>query len=243
MAGSRITAPDIKIKIAGKEISDHNISHVECMSDLNQPCMAEITLANFGQGGGGGGGGGIMGALMGLLDLVGGAVESKRFSATDKGGADVEIEMGIIGEGTKPVFKGSLSGFVPAFDTHTPVNVNIRAMNALHPLSRERKTRTFVNRKEQDIISEIVSENKLSAKFGKEPPNLMHEHLHQNNMTDLEFLRVRASRTGRNLWVDIDNKTLYFVKYEKDQGPVANLNYTLERSPGIKVATIKEIHG
>src|SRR5262249_13898453 len=75
---------------------------------------------------------------------------------------------------------------------------------------------------------QIASKNGLSPNFGKEQPTLMHEHLHQWNQTDLEFLRLRASRTARNLWVDLDNKTLYYVKYDKDQSPVATLTYTLE---------------
>lgn len=224
---SRITSAEIKIKVDGKEISPHHITSVEVHSDLNQPDMADICLANFGDSGGGGGGGGG-GLLSALMDSVGSSVESTRFSTQFRLGADLEILMGLEGESPELVFKGQVSGNVPSFDTHLPVTVNVRGMNALHKLARERRTRTYVNQKDQDIVSKIATENGLSPNFGKNPPTLMHEHLHQWNQTDLEFLRLRASKTARNLWVDLDNKTLYYVKYEKDQGPVAELSYTEE---------------
>lgn len=227
MAG-RITSAEIKIKVKGKEINPSHITSVEVHSDLNQPDMCDICLSNFGDSGGGGGGGGGGGLLDGILDQVSSSPAATRFSVECKPGDDLEVMMGLEGESPKRVFLGKVTGNVPSFDTHLPVTVNIRGMNDLHKLARERKTRTYTNQKDQDIVSKIASENGLSAKFGKEPPTLQHEHLHQWNMTDLEFLRLRASRTARNLWVDLDNKTLYYVKYEKDQGPVATLTYTEE---------------
>ena len=228
---NRITAANIKIKVAGKDVDPNHITSVEVHSDLNQPDMADICLSNFGDAGGGGGGaggGGLAGMLSGLFDRVGSGVAASRFSASFRLGDDLEVLMGLEGEAPQLVCKGLVSGSLPGFDTHLPVTVNVRGLNNLHKLSRTRKTRTFVNQKDQDIISKIASENGLSAKFGKFPPTLMHEHPHQWNQTDLEFLRLRASRTARNLWVDLDNSTLYYVKYEKDQGPVAELNYTEE---------------
>jgi phage protein D len=227
MAG-RITSAEIKVKVKGKDIDPNHIASVEVHSDLNQPDMVDICLSNFGQGDGGGGGGGAGGFLGGILDMVGGSVASKRFSVEFKPGDDLEVMMGLEGESPERVFLGKVSGTIPSFDTHLPATVSTRGMNDLHKLARERKTRTFVNQKDQDIVSKIAQENGLTVNFGKEKPTLLHEHLHQWNMTDLEFLRLRASRTARNLWVDLDNKTLYYVKYEKDQSPVATLTYTEE---------------
>jgi phage protein D len=227
MAG-RITSAEIKIKVDGQEISPNHITSVEVHSDLNQPDMADICLSNFGDGSGGGGGGGLGDALGGILDSIGSSVEASRFSTKFRPGAELEVMMGLEGETPKRVFLGKVNGTVPSFDTHLPVTVNVRGMNDLHKLARERKTRTYTNQKDQEIVSKIASENGLSAKFGKSPPTLLHEHLHQWNVTDLEFLRLRASRTARHLWVDLDNKTLYYVKYEKDQSPVASLSYTEE---------------
>jgi phage protein D len=229
MAG-RITSAEIKVKVDGQEVSPNHITSVEVHSDLNQPDMVDICLSNFGDGGGdsGGGGGGLGGILGGIFDSIGANVEASRFSAKFRPGADLEVMMGLEGESPQRVFLGKVGGTTPSFDTHLPATVNVHGMNDLHKLTRERKTRTYTNQKDQDIVSKIASENGLSPKFGKTPPTLLHEHLHQWNMTDLEFLRLRASRTARNLWVDLDNKTLYYVKYEKDQSPVASLSYTEE---------------
>lgn len=230
MAG-RITSAEIKIKVKGQDINPSHITSVEVKSDLNNPDMVKVCLANFGDSGGGGGGGaggGGGGLFAGILDKVGETLSRTRFSVMYKPGDDLEVLMGLEGETPKRVFLGKVIGSLPSFDTQLPVTVELFGMNDLHKLSRERKSRTFTNQKDQDIVSKIASENGLSVKFGKEPPTLQHEHLHQWNESDLEFLRLRAARTARNLWVDLDNKTLYYVKYEKDQSPVVTLTYTEE---------------
>jgi phage protein D len=205
---NRQTAPDIQINVDGKAIKNDLITSVTVESHLNQPDMAVVCLSNLPKG-----------PIQGTA----------RFSSTIRAGADLEIKMGQK-EGTplKRVFLGKSSGGNPEFDEQKAMSNETLGMNALHPLSRERKTRTFTNQTVQQIVSKILQENSLSPNFGKEPPTLLHEHLHQWNMTDLEFLRLLGSRNARNLWVDLDNKTCFFVKYEKDSSPVAKLAFGQE---------------
>ena len=188
------------------------------------------TRRGDGDGGGGGGGGGLGGILAGLLDFVSGNPEGERFSVKPKGGAELVVKMKQEGDAEEIVFQGQLTGFFPSFDTHLPVTVHIRGMNKMHKLTRERRTRTFVNQTEQQIVSKIIQDNGLTPDFGREPPTLFHEHLHQPNMTDLEFLRQRAARTCRECYVEKD--TFYFRKRQKDDGPVAELSYTNEGVDG-----------
>jgi hypothetical protein len=180
--------------------------------------------------GGGGGGGGVMGFLSGLLDFVSGNPEGQRFSVTPKGGAELVVKMKQEGDSEEIVFQGQLTGFFPSFDTHLPVTVHIRGMNKMHKLTRERRTRTFVNQTEQQIVSKIIQDNGLTPDFGREPPTLFHEHLHQPNQTDLKFLHQRTTRTYRECYVEKD--TFYFRKRQKDDGPVAELTYTTEGVDG-----------
>jgi phage protein D len=205
---NRNTAPDIEVKVDGTVVRDDLIASVNVQSNLNQPDMVTVCLSNLPKG-----------PIQG----------SQRFSATFRAGADMEVKMGQK-EGTplKRVFLGKTIGGDPEFDEQKAVFNYTMGMNDLHKLSRERKTRTFTNQTVQQIVSKIIQENGLAANFGKETPTLMHEHLHQWNMTDLEFLRLIGSRTARNIWVDLDNKTCFFVKYEKDKSPVAQLVFNLE---------------
>lgn len=231
---TRISFGDPKITIGGEEIDRKHIASFEVMKDIDQPDHASIILANFGQdsggGGDGGGGGGLFGFLMGFLEMINPNVTGDRFSVKPKGGADLIVKMKQEGDAEETVFEGQVTGFHPSFDTHLPVTVHIRGMNKMHKFTRERRTRTFVNQTEQQIVSKIIQDNGLTADFGREPPTLLHEHLHQPNCTDLEFLRLRAARTCRECYVEKD--TFYFRKRQKDDGPVAELKYGNEGTGG-----------
>ena len=156
------------------------------------------------------------------IALFGEDVAVQSFSAKPKGGADLVVKMKQEGDSEETVFEGQLTGFFPSFDTHLPVTVHIRGMNKMHKFTRERRTRTFVNQTEQQIVSKIIQDNGLTPDFGREPPTLFHEHLHQPNMTDLEFLRLRAARTCRECYVE--KNTFYFRKRQKDDGPVVEVS-------------------
>ncbi|HNF97499.1 MAG TPA: contractile injection system protein, VgrG/Pvc8 family [Pseudomonadota bacterium] len=192
-----------KVTVGGKEIDLSDISSLVVKKDLDQPDYVQISLSNLG-------------------DTSGGS----KFSAILKPGTDLVVKIKVEGEGEQELFKGFVHGDDPTYDAHSPVSTDLQGMNAMHKLTRGRKTRTFTNQTDQQIIQKVVSEAGLSVNFGREPPALRHEHLHQNNMTDLEFIRMRAARTGRVIFCE--DKTLYYTKREKDQGPVAKLDYNTQ---------------
>lgn len=225
--GNRISFGDPKVTIDGQEIDRKNIASFEVLKDIDQPDFASIVLSNFGESQTSSGGGSFLDSL---FELISGNVEGQRFSAKPKGGAELVVKMKQEGDQEETVFEGQLTGFFPSFDTHLPVTVHVRGMNKMHKFTRERRTRTFVNQTEQQIVSKIIQDNGLTPDFGREPPTLFHEHLHQPNMTDLEFLRLRAARTCRECYVE--KNTFYFRKRQKDEGPVAELTYTNEGVDG-----------
>ncbi len=198
-----ITYGNPKVSINGTEIKD-GLEQFEVSADLDKPDVAEIRLTN----------------------------EGSENSVKYKPGDEVAIKMGLGGEEPNTVFKGKILGINPVFDTHHPHSVTIRAINDLHKLARERKTRTYVKQTEKQIIEKIAQEHHLEVDFGKEPPTLMHEHVHQNNKSDLEFIRTRASRSGREVFVQ--DKKLYFRQPEKDKSPVAELTYQVEGKEGME---------
>lgn len=210
---TRIKVSEPMVTVGGEKLDRHQIASLEVMKDIDYPDMASINLSNFGQDGSGG----IIGP---------GSPSSKRFSAQFKPGVDLKVQVKVEGEGVHDIFEGQVTGFQPKFDTHLPATTHVRGMNALHKLTRERKTRTWLNRSEKQIIEEIAGDNGLSVEFGRKPPTLQHEHLYQNNMTDLEFLRMRAARTAREVYCE--GKKLLFRTRQKDEGPVSKLSWTEE---------------
>lgn len=198
-----ITAGRPEITIGGKKI-ERGIERIEVQADLDKPDMAELRLDA--------------------------AVDDENTSF--KPGDEVLVKMGLEMDGSEQdtIFKGKVTGVSPVFDTHSPPAVTIRAMNDLHKLARERKTRTYTDQTEKQIIEKIAGEHGLTADFGSKPPTMQHKHVHQNNQTDLEFIRVRAARIGREVFVQ--DKKLYYREREKDKGPVAKLEFRSENRGG-----------
>src|SRR4051812_23503219 len=95
-------------------------------ADLDQPDMAAITLSNMG----------------------------KRWSEQIQEGSDIEVKLGLTKEAAT-VFKGEVTGIEPIYDTKAPQRVIVRALNALHRLSRGKKSVAYLNSSDKDIVDKI----------------------------------------------------------------------------------------
>jgi phage protein D len=116
-------------------------------------------------------------------------------------GQQVTIE---VGDNNTKIFSGDIVGLEPAYKANGENTVTVRAFNKLHKLLRGRKSKTFVDRSDSDIVGEIARPHQLVPKCG-DAANIVHKHVYQHNQTDLEFLRVRAARLGFDVWVEGDN--------------------------------------
>ena len=105
------------------------------------------------------------------------------------------------------LFKGEVVGIEPVFDAGGRSKAAIRAFDRLHRLARDRKTRTFENKTDSEIVAIIAGEHGLVAAPSGAPP-VSHEHVFQHNQTDLEFLRGRAAPLDFDVWVE--DATLFF---------------------------------
>jgi phage protein D len=113
-----------------------------------------------------------------------------------------------IAAGSSTLFEGDIIGIEPLFDHELPSRVTVRALNRMHRLARGRKSCSFVQKTDQQIVSDICQKAGLQAKFGDAPPGDPHDQLYQHNQTDLEFIRQRASRLDFEVWVQ--GTELYF---------------------------------
>jgi phage protein D/phage baseplate assembly protein gpV len=143
-------------------------------------------------------------------------------SDTFKVGKSVEIaietdeipdEPGAIKE---TVLKGEITGFEPRFTSEGRPELIVRGYEKSHRLLRGKKTRTFLNSKDSDIVGKVASGAGLSGGTVDDTQEV-HDYVIQDNKTDWEFLLARARRVG--CWVYVRDGKLYFTRKPGGQGP------------------------
>lgn len=111
-------------------------------------------------------------------------------------GTEVEIKVG-----TTPasVFKGEIVGLEPVYKGGEKARILIRAMNKFHKLLRKRKSVTFTDKTDEQILKQVAGDASLSLEW-KHEKSITYKHVYQHNQTDMEFLRTRAARMGCHVW-------------------------------------------
>jgi phage protein D len=126
-------------------------------------------------------------------------------------GAAVEIK---VGDSAVSVFKGEIVGLEPVYKGGEKAKILIRAMNKFHLLLRKRKSVTFTDKTDEQILKQVVSGSGLSLDW-KHDKSITYKHVYQHNQTDMEFLRARAARMGCHVWCVGDK---IFVQQPQLQG-------------------------
>jgi phage protein D len=111
-------------------------------------------------------------------------------------GAAVEIKIG--DKGTK-IFQGEIVALEPTYKGGEKTKMLIRAMNKMHRLLRKRKSITFTDKTDKDILNAVCGDAGLSLDWSHDK-SITYKHVYQHNQTDLEFLRTRAARMGCHVW-------------------------------------------
>lgn len=135
-----------------------------------------------------------------------------------KVGDAIEIN---VGKPATSVFKGEVVGLEPVYKGGEKTIITIRAMNKLHRLLRKRKSITFTDKTDQQILNQVVGDASLTLEW-KHETSITYKHVYQHNQTDLEFLRTRAARMGCHVWC-VDT-TVYCKQPDLQSGPIATLN-------------------
>jgi len=138
--------------------------------------------------------------------------------STKEIGATIEVQ---VGNAKTSVFKGEIVGLEPVYKGGEKTIILIRAMNKLHRLLRKRKSMTFTDKTDQQILDQVVKGGDLTLEW-KHETSIQYKHVYQHNQTDMEFLRARAARMGCHVWC-VDSKV--FVKQpDLQSAEVATLN-------------------
>lgn len=108
-------------------------------------------------------------------------------------------------EESGPIFAGRISGLEANFPSGRPPEFLVLAEDRFQDLRMERRTRTFEDMTDADVIRQVASHHGLTAQVDVDGPT--HRLLAQLNQSDLAFLRERAAARDAELW--LDNRTLY----------------------------------
>ena len=119
-------------------------------------------------------------------------------------GKAFSVEFGPPGS-TSPVFAGRITGLEAPYPPHRPPELAVLAEDRFQDLRMERRTRSFENQTDADVIRLIASQHGLTAQVDVDGPS--YSVLVQLNQSDLAFLRERTAAIDAQLW--LDNRTLY----------------------------------
>jgi phage protein D len=194
-------APQVTVKVAGKEVKGENLISMLVESDMYQPCMAAVVLSN----------------------------QNDIYMAGLKVGGELEIN---VGDGETVIFKGEVSQIEGAWKGGEPTRVLVRGMNKMYKLKAFRKSLTFTDKTDQQILSQVVKDAELTLEW-KHEKSITYKHVYQHNLSALEFVRMRAARMGCHVWCE-DSKL--FVK-EPDFSTTSGVKLSCDTSGNMRSFT------
>jgi uncharacterized protein len=137
-------------------------------------------------------------------------------------GNSVEIKMGWAGASNMTsLIAGEITALEPDFLTSGLPVLKVRGYDRRHRLQRGRKTRTFLQKKDSDVASQIGGEAGLSVRATDSGVSL--DYVLQANQTDWEFLCERARLIHYE--VVVSDKTLLFRPVGNNQTEILTLDW------------------
>jgi phage protein D len=131
----------------------------------------------------------------------------------------VEIRMGEEDKLTS-LITGEITALEPEFVTSRLPLLYVRGYDRRHRLQRGRKTRSFVQKKDSDIVDQVGREAGLKVEMADSGSML--DYVLQANQTDWEFLCERARLTRCE--VVVNDKTLSFRPVANDKSEILTLD-------------------
>ena len=116
---------------------------------------------------------------------------------------------------------GEITAAEPDYPYGQSPVLTVRGYDRAHRLHRGKKTRTFLQMTDSDIITKIAREYSLRPDV--DSTTEVNEYILQNNQTDFEFVTERARRIGFNFL--IDDRALVFKKPSSIPSESVELEY------------------
>jgi phage protein D len=135
-------------------------------------------------------------------------------------GNKIEIQCGYRGK-LSTLLSGEITALKVDYGNDQPAVIRLQGFDRLHRLRRGRKTRAFNEIKDSQIAERIAGELGLTAEV--QDSGVVHAYLLQNNLSDIDFLLMRARRIRYEVLV-IGNK-LVFREAKNGLGESLSLEY------------------
>lgn len=143
-------------------------------------------------------------------------IDSDQFKPSN----EIKIKMGY-GSTLDTLIVGEITFLSPEYSDNGAVVLRVGGYDRLYRLGFGRKSRSFRNMTDSDIVSQIAQDWRLTPQV--DPTEVTHDYLLQNNQTDREFLAERARRLRYEL--RLEDRTLYFQKAKEDGSVGVTLIY------------------
>jgi uncharacterized protein len=114
----------------------------------------------------------------------------------------------------KLLFSGDISGIEPQYKANGESTVTIRAFCPLHKKLQGRSSETYQDKTDQQILDAVLGG--IEFKGPDEKP--VHKHVYRDNMSLLDFARLRASRIGCYIWNENGKVCVKKPELDKDSG-------------------------
>src|SRR5262249_4167243 len=115
------------------------------------------------------------------------------------------------------LFDGEITNVEPQFNRDGRAGLVFRGYDKSHRRHRGRKSRTFTNSTDSDVVTTIAGEAKLTPEVATTSTKF--DYLLQTNQTDMEYLTERARRIG--YWAFASKGKLYFKPPSFNLGDVS----------------------
>lgn len=102
--------------------------------------------------------------------------------------------------GRTPIFDGLIVSIDGGFEAGGPPTVGVRAEDRLTALRGTRRTRTFTDLADAEVVRRIAAEHGLTARVTVAGP--AYPTIAQLDETDFDFLRGRLARLDAEMWVE-----------------------------------------
>lgn len=126
--------------------------------------------------------------------------------------------------GTATIFEGAVTAIEGQFPAGRGPEITVLAEDRLQDLRMTRRTRTFADASDSDLVSRIAGDHGLTPSSSLSGPT--HKVLAQVDRSDLAFLRDRAHALGGEVWVE--GTTLHAAPRASRQGSALSLAYRVD---------------
>jgi phage protein D len=135
-------------------------------------------------------------------------------------GSEIAIRLGD-GDRSGTVFRGRVTAIEAHYPQARAPEIVFLAEDRLQDLRMTRRTRSFDDASDEDVIRTVVSAHGLTPSIDIVGPT--HRHVAQTNQSDLAFIRDRARTVDADLWIEGD--VVHVVGRSQRTGAELTLTY------------------